>query len=134
MDLEPDYGRLASLAALQREERSAAWWIAVIIVGVLIGNVLSYGAYKLYIRWEMHQIALAAEEAMRVQTARIKAQSEQMAKENAARAKERQRQLAVNQQLRQTCEYWKEQLRQENTSQNRAYRDAACARAAGAFQ
>ena len=130
MDLEPDTYRLAQLTSHQNEERSGLWWVTVIMIGVLFGNLLSFGAYQLYVKWELQQLAIALKKEATEFSARSKAEMEQMAKQNEAARREREKQQAVRSKLLQTCNLWRQQVAKENTAQNRAYRDAACARAA----
>ena len=130
MELEPDNYRLARLSSYQREERSGLWWVTVIMIGVLFGNLLSFGAYQLYVKWELHQLAISLKKEAAELSERSKAEMDQLAKQNAAAQREREKQQAVQSKLLQTCNFWRQQVAKENTSQNRAYRDAACARAA----
>ena len=113
---------------IYRETRSGIWWVTVLMLGVLLGNVLSYGAYRVYIRWETEQ-AFKAFEAMNVQ---LRAQRAAESRERAAQAREQriatEKRRAVDQQLWATCQFWREQVRQDNSSKNRTYRDAACAK------
>jgi hypothetical protein len=130
MDLEPDTCRLAQLASSQREERSGLWWVTVIMIGVLFGNLLSFGAYQLYVKWELQQLAIALKKEAAEFSATSKAEMEQLAKQHEATRREREKQQAMQSKLLQTCNFWRQQVAKENTAQNRAYRDAACARAA----
>lgn len=130
MDLEPDNYRLAQLSSYQREERSGLWWVTVIMIGVLLGNLLSFGAYQLYVKWELQQLAITLKKEAAELSERSKVEMEQSAKQNEAARREREKQQAVQAKLLQTCNFWRQQVGKENTAQNRAYRDAACARAA----
>jgi hypothetical protein len=47
---------------------------------------------------------------------------------------EQQRDAATRERLEATCRYWKEQVEQADTQQNRAFRDMACARADGLYR
>ena len=134
MELEPDPYRLAQLSANHREERSGIWWVTVIVIGVFIGNLLSFGAYQLYMRWELNQLTISLRTEAAGQAERLKAEMERVAKNNEALRREREKQNAVNATLIQTCEFWRQQVAKENTSQNRAYKDAACSRASGSVR
>lgn len=131
MELEPDPHRLAQLGSYTREERSGVWWVTVIALAVFIGNLMSFSAYQLYIQWELKRFTVSLGSAFEKQAEVSKAQMEQAARQNAEARKVREKQNAVNAQLRQTCEFWRQQVARENTAQNRTYRDAACSRAAG---
>ena len=106
---------------IRGEPRSGIWWVTVLMLGVLLGNVLSYGAYRVYIKWETEQ-ALQAMEAM---NARLSAERAALAREQRI-ANEKRRE--IDQQLWHTCQFWREQVRRDDTSQHRTYRDAACAK------
>lgn len=130
MQIEPDPYRLAQLNTRNREQRSGLWWVTVIIVGVFVGNLLSFGASQLYVRWELKQLTISLDAMTQRQAAELRVQQERSAKQNAAARIEREKRNAVNAKLLQTCAYWKREVAKESNSQTRAYRDTACARAA----
>lgn len=131
MELEADSRRLSQLSSGYSEERTGIWWVTVIVIGVFLGNLLSFGAYQLYVSWELQQLADALKTEATEQAQLSMAEMERIAKNNAALRKEREKRNAVNAQLLQTCKFWRQQVVNENTAQNRAYRDAACSRAGG---
>ncbi len=134
MELEPDTYRLSQLSSNRKEDRSGVWWVTVIVVGVFLGNLLSFGAYQLYVRWQLQQLVISLKTDAAEYAEKTKVEMERVAKKNEALRKEREKQTSVNAQLLQTCEFWRQQVARENTSQNRAYRDAACARATGSLR
>jgi hypothetical protein len=60
MELEPEPHRVDSLRPA-KAERSGFWWVGVIAVGILIGNIFSYGAYELYQRWQLKQFMVTVD-------------------------------------------------------------------------
>lgn len=134
MHLDPDTRRLRELRENDGHRRGGAWWIAAIATGVLLGNLLSFGAYQLYARWQL-QVFMASTDAMlKKQQERARADEARLATELAAQRKERDRQASINTQLQQTCDFWRRETAKENTAQNRKYRDAACARTSGSLR
>lgn len=132
MELEPNPRRLAELDA-GYEKRTGAWWVTVIVIGVFLGNLLSFGTYQLYLQWELKQAAAAFKEASARQREISNAERARTAKQHAESQRALEKKKVVDAQLRQTCEFWRQQVRRENTSESRAYRDAACARADGSI-
>lgn len=129
MHLDPDTRRLRELRENGDQRRGGAWWIATIAAGVLLGNLLSFGAYQLYARWQLHALMASTDAMLRKQQERARADEARLATELAAQRKERDRQASIDAQLQQTCEFWRRETGRENTARNREYRDAACARA-----
>ena len=118
MELEPEHRPLASLFPQSPSRaRSGAWWIAIIAVGVLTGNALSFAAQTLYERWQVNDLMQAFEQML---------QTPQGASLEWQRAQEHND--SVRARLWQTCLFWREQVRTENTTKNRHYRDMACAK------
>ncbi len=134
MKLDPDPTRLAQLSAHHRPEGSGIWWVTVIAIGVLIGNLLSFGSYKLYVSWELHRLAISLRTEAAKQAEISKVNMERITKNNEALRKEREKQSAINATLLETCAFWRQQVVNENTLQNRAYRDAACSRASSSVR
>lgn len=134
MELESHSYRLAKASPSYSDARSGIWWVTVIVIGVFIGNLLSFGAYQLYVRWELQQLAISWKTGAAEQAERSRAKMQRIEKNNAALRKEREKQNAVHAKLLQTCNFWRQQVAKENTSQNRAYRDAACSRASNSIR
>jgi hypothetical protein len=129
MELESDPYRLAQLSTHHEERHTGIWWVTVIVLGVFIGNLMSFGAYRLYVQWELQQIAIALKIETTEQAEKLKVEMARLAKKNEASRREQQKKSEVNAKLLQTCEFWRQQVIKENTVQNRAYREAACTRA-----
>ena len=121
MELDPN-SNLASLHS-RPAERSGLWWVTVIAISILIGNTLSFGTYELYQRWRLTQFMLTVD-AMREKQAQI-------SQKNRIKLKKKQE---INAKLQQTCMFWRQQVKQEDTPKNRSYRDIACARANNLFR
>lgn len=133
MQLDPDLNRLSSLQ-MHEEERSIVWWISVIAIGVLLGNVLSYAAYEVYQNWQLRKFMVTVDAMLDKQHQRSMEHSKLIAQQNIERQRAVDKQRAVDAQLQQTCMFWRQQVRQENTEKNRSYRDVACARLNGLFR
>lgn len=133
MELDPDMRRLSALQE-HDEERSIVWWISVIAIGVLIGNILSYGAYEMYQRWQLHGFMESVDAMLDKQHQRNMEQSKLIARQNIERQRLENKKRAVDAQLQKTCTFWRQQVQQENTATNRNYRDVACARVNGLFR
>ena len=121
MELDPN-SNLNSLSS-RPAERSGIWWVTVIAIGILIGNILSFGTYELYQRWRLDQFMVTVNAMIDRQAKHSEKLRQQMTKER-----------GVNAQLQQTCKFWRQQVQQENTEKNRNYRDIACARANNLFR
>ena len=134
MNLEPNPTRLAQLNADSTSQRSWAWWVSVIITGVFIGNLLSFGAYQLYALWQLKQISIAFNAELDEQRRISDANRARIAERDAAAQKERQREESTRATLQQTCDFWQQQVRNKDTSENRSYRDVACARVKGLYR
>lgn len=130
MELDPDYHRLAQLQDVQ--QRSGIWWVTIIVLGVFLGNLLSFGAYTLYVRWEFIQFSNILSDELEKSAKQMRADRAHRIREADARriaaTRKAEAERAVRRQLSQTCQFWVQQVRREDTPKNRAYRDAACAK------
>lgn len=133
MELEPDLHRLGNFSP-KITDRTGVWWVTVIAVGVLVGNIFSYGAYALYQRWQLAEFMVTVDAMLEKQHQQSVAQQKQIAKDNLARRRAAEKERSVNAQLQQTCVFWSQQVQKENTETNRSYRDIACARVNGLFR
>ena len=107
----------------------------MITSSVLIGNLLTLFAVALYFRAAAHEVVTNPAALSSVYMQELTAVQEQLRRlqeQSQARAEKREResrrQREIQTQLKATCEYWRAQVRQLNTSQNRAFRDAACSK------
>lgn len=119
---------------IPRESDRAFWWVIVIFLGVFIGNLLTFGAYEIYVRWKLDQFVISLKSEAAEQAESSKAEMKRVAKSGEALRREREKQNAIIAKLLQTCEFWRQQVAKENTSQNQAYRDAACSRASSSVR
>ncbi len=133
MEIEPNFDRLSDLKT-NTKERSGLWWVIVVAIGVLVGNALSFGAQELYTRWQIKEFMVTVDAMLDKQYERSLEQKKLQMEQNVAQRKAIKRERSINSQLQKTCMFWREQVRKENTSQNRAYRDTACARVGGLFR
>jgi hypothetical protein len=133
MDLDSDQYKLSQFSDRKQIERTGLWWVTTIVIGVFLGNLMSFGAYQLYLKWELQQLAIALHDDTEAQFEHLKSEARRKAEINEALRKEQESRNAVNSKLAQTCQFWTNQVAKENTAQNRAYRDTACARAAGSI-
>jgi len=155
MKVDPDYERISYLEDETAKQHSGIKWVFIIIIGVFLGNVLSYVTYETYTIWRLKIAMETASAEMNEQTARSIKQSklrtqqnlvrqQEIRRENAERQKqinkknaERKRQIqannSVNKQLQKTCDFWRQQVKRENTTSNRSNRDLACLRVKGPY-
>lgn len=118
---------------LRKEEKSKpsmTQWLIIIILGVFIGNTASFGLERAVLYWELKQVAMAATAAMEESTRNMAIESAKRRKVSEAQTKQRQIQFqkkkAGLRQASETCNFWRQQLARENTSQNRMHRNEAC--------
>lgn len=108
--------------------RSWWWWVSAVAIGVFFGNLVSYGAYQLYLEWEFRKMVVSFEQVITNQAEQSREAMEERAKQNAARIQRQRDSAATMTRLRKTCDYWTRVVRTENTSLNRGYKRMACAR------
>jgi len=106
--------------------RSAFSWIFIIAFGVLLGNGLTNLADRLYTQYRLGQFPTELEELDRLFELPFSGTPEERKRQQTER--KTQAQLEAN------CDYWKEQTAQKDNTQNRAFRDMACARAKGMYR
>lgn len=151
MKVDPDHEHPSYFEDELPKQRSGIKWIFIIVIGVFLGNVLSYITYETYTFWRLKIVMEAAATELKEQTSRTIKQSkiqtqknfvrqQEIRKQNAERQKqinaknaERKRQIyaqsSVNKQLQKTCDFWRQQVKRESTASNRSNRDLACLRA-----
>jgi hypothetical protein len=109
---------------------SLTQWLLIISLGVFLGNAASFGLERAVLYWDLKQVALATTAAIEESTRKRAIQSAEQKKIRDAQAKQRQIQTQKKQaglrQATETCNFWKQQLAKENTSQNRMHREQAC--------
>ncbi|HEX5513372.1 MAG TPA: hypothetical protein VFY81_03190 [Gammaproteobacteria bacterium] len=140
MDIEPNPEALHHLARGRRETsrgRPAWQWVLIIAAGVLLANGLTALATRAYLMWELQQLSVALDEQSRqwrlqneaaqreARAERVKREAE-LQRQMVEQRRAQQRQAAVQQQLRETCDYWQRQVMQQNSDYNRSMRDSAC--------
>lgn len=102
-------------------EKSGLQWIVIIAIGVLTGNAMSFGASELYNKWQLERLIIT--------TSNIMAKNSEASLKLQKELKREQRQnRQINNQLQNTCNFWKQQVINENTKTNKRYRDMACAK------
>jgi len=132
------------------KEKSGLLWVFIILVGVFLGNVLSYGMYEIYNYWKLKMIIEAASTALDAQQLKSSEQrkiqerkniihqselkeqkiahQKKLEQQRIARQREKNKQNSVKSQLQKTCTFWNQQVQKDNTTINRNNRDLACAR------
>ncbi len=144
MNLEPDYQTDMEFTHDVKKKRSGTMWVFIIVVGVFLGNVLSYGAYEVYNYWKLRMLMEAASSALEEQKTKIlenrKIQErkntiyqKQLQQQELARQQQLRKKSVINAQLRKTCTFWRQQVENDNTAVNRSNRDLACSRLSGSF-
>jgi len=125
------------LRKAEESKPSGLKWLLVIALGVFLGNSASFGLERAVLYWELKQVAIAATAAMeqtsrnmaatrKVQEARAMEQRKMMAAKAKQQKLELQQKQAGYRQAKETCDFWRQHLRTDNTAQNRMYRDQAC--------
>lgn len=133
MDIEE---RIGGNPFIKNTNRSMSEWVFIIAVGVIVGNAISFGFFKIYQQWEIRQFTAAftamaevlTEEGREMQRESA-AKRQQLAEQNRRREAKREQRRSAYQSAQRTCEFWRSQILKENNSKNRTYRDAACSRA-----
>ena len=122
--------RAYKLRKTEESKASLSQWLLIISLGVFLGNTASFGLERAVLYWELKQVALATTAAIEESTRKRAIQSAEQRKIRAAQAKQRQIQTQQKQaglrQATETCNFWRQQLTKQNTSQNRMHRDQAC--------
>ena len=145
MNLEPDYQRDIEFDSEVNKKRSGIMWFFIIVIGVFLGNVLSYGTYEVYNYWKLKMIMDAANSALeeqkiksaenrKIQERKSLIYQKQLQQQKIARQQQLRKESAVNSQLKKTCTFWRQQVKNENTAKNRNNRDLACSRLNGSFR
>jgi DNA-binding protein H-NS len=102
----------------------------VIVLGVFIANMLSWGAQRGIDYLVAKEMLRQATEEMAEINARTQAKLEEQRRINAVVAKQRetenQKREAGLRQAMETCTYWREQYRKDGSSYNRLQRDQSC--------
>lgn len=116
---------------LPEESRvSLSQLLFVIVLGVFIANMLSWGAQRGIDYLVAKEILRQATEDMAEMNARTKAKLEEQRRINANAAKQReienQKRQAGLRQAMETCTYWREQYLKDRSSYNKLQRDQSC--------
>lgn len=134
MDVKLDDDIRANRARFQTETRQSLspWsWVLIIAVGVYLGNMATWASQKsvdyLLLRMALIELnKLAAEQNERIQKT-LTEQSRVNATSVQNRQIENERRRAGLRQATETCDFWRQVYRQQASSQNKIYRDQACA-------
>jgi len=132
MKMNMDEEILAYKLRKAEQANQSGWkWFFIIAFGVFIGNSASFGLERAVLYWELQQVAKAASAAMAETNRNMAIRSAEQKKISEAQAKQRQMELDKKRsgyrQANETCIFWTQQARGQNTQQNRLYRDQACA-------
>ncbi len=140
MKVDPDYERLSYLDDEPTKQRSGIMWVFIIVIGVFLGNVMSYVTYETYtflrlkIAMEDATAKMEKQTALSLKQSKLRTQQnyirqQEIQKQNAERQRQINAQSSINKQLQKTCDFWHQQVNSENTASNRSNRDLACLRA-----
>jgi biopolymer transport protein ExbB/TolQ len=139
VEIERDEEALSRLGRRnEAKDRSALQWVLIIAAGALLANAISTLAAYAWMRWELQQafaaLEVVSQEAradLAATAVRMQVDAEARRREQAALAEQRrlanERYQASIESAQRTCDYWRRQANVENTTQNRAMRDQACA-------
>ncbi len=115
----------------EKSDQSGLKWFFIIAFGVFVGNSASFGLERAVLYWELSQVVKATSAAMAETSRNIAIKSAEQRKISEAQARQRQieqdKKRAGYRQAMETCTFWRQQVMNENTSQNRMHRDQACA-------
>jgi len=142
VNTRPRYQAIEPMVEFEKEEnkkRSGVMWVFIIVIGVFLGNVLSYGTYEIYSFWKLKIIMDAANTALEEQQLKLSEQRKiqerkniihknELKQQRIERQGEKKRKNEVRSQLQKTCTFWKQQVQKENTAIHRKNRDLACTR------
>lgn len=131
MNINLDDDLKQSRRRLPEESRvSLSQLLFVIVLGVFIANMLSWGAQRGIDYLVAKEILRQATKEMAEMNARTKAKLEEQRRINANAAKQRemenQKRQAGLRQAVETCMYWREQYRKDRSSYNKLQRDQSC--------
>jgi hypothetical protein len=131
MNINLDDDLKQSRRRLPEEHRvSMSQLLFVIVLGVFIANMLSWGAQRGIDYLVAKEMLRQATEEMAEINARTQAKLEEQRRINAVVAKQRetenQKREAGLRQAMETCTYWREQYRKDGSSYNRLQRDQSC--------
>ena len=77
VNTRPRYQAIEPMVEFEKEEnkkRSGVMWVFIIVIGVFLGNVLSYGTYEIYSFWKLKIIMDAANTALEEQQLKLSEQ------------------------------------------------------------
>lgn len=119
----------------RKKEYSPMEWAIAIAVGIFLGGGLLFMAEILYTKWMFKEIITTTNEAMyqaftpspeALALAKKKAEIRQQDRIRAE--KERQRQKAANAQFKRTCNFWRNEVRNNRTKSNTLMMTEACSK------
>ena len=106
---------------LKNNRISAIDWVIIIAIGVFCGNTLSFSLYEFYKKNIYEETLEKTEIASKNQQAIIAAE------DNALR-QNIEKQKSSNEYLYKMCNYWRGQVKKDDTKENRKHRNTACAK------
>ena len=120
-------------------ERTNVEWVFIITISIILGNTFSFVTQKIYTIWELKKITEEATKILNqkniesqkriknnIEQARIK--NNKAIERNAIQNEKNRKKMAIKQQQKKTCNYWKQKTIEKNTNYNRSNRDLACSR------
>ena len=109
---------------------SMSQWLLVIVLGVFIANMLSWGAQRgidyLVAKEMLRQASEEIAEMNERTQARLAEQKRINAIQAEERALERQERQAGLRQAMETCNFWREEYKKDRSSYNKMHRDQSC--------
>ena len=85
---------------------------------------MSFGVKELYNQWQLKKLIITTNSII----AKNNEKSLKLKEESLKIKREQRKNKEINNQLKSTCTFWKQQVINENTETNRKYRDMACAK------
>ncbi len=128
---------------IKESRPSLMQWLFIITLGVFLGNIASFGVEKAVLYMELKAVSLAMKESTikmnktierreaklasqrKVQEENAFEQKRTLALQNRQHQIKQEQKQAAFRQANETCNFWKQQVRTENTEQNRLYKEAS---------
>lgn len=127
LEIEPNIDALERVGRSRPRSVRPAWqWVLIIAAGVLLANALTALGARLYLEWEMRQLAAAMEVRAEEASARTAAALREQQAANEQRRLAAERHKAALRQTKETCDFWRGEVAAQDTRYNRSMQQSAC--------
>ena len=118
------------LRKVESSKPSMGAWLIVIVIGVFIGNMASWSAQRgidyVLVQGAIKELNKKAAVQSQINNARLQEQRKLSALKAKQRNIELQKKQAGLRQASETCNFWRQQVRQDNSANNRRNAQEAC--------